>query len=221
MQPLAAMNMPEKTTVFILFVGLLYGCSQRASSSDAQPSVSEVAVGFVSYQQITKSVVYVNPELAMSCRGISREEVESARIKFGPHANTGILIYMNKPAADAFATNASAYPVGAVIVKQKSIHGYTDNDGKRVYEADTGVGGMVKRSAGYDPKHGDWEYFYFEDIKKVESGRISTCVQCHASAKDKDYVFGTWRRGHSQLNNPSDIYYGIPISESNGTKLRL
>ena len=208
------MNTSAKAAAVILLAGSMWGCSQSSPSSVTPPSVSEIATGFTNYQRITKSVVYVNPELAMSCRGASREEVESARIKFGPHANTGILIYMNKPAADAFATNASAYPVGAVSVKQKSIHGYTDNDGKRVYEADTGVGGMVKRSAGYDPKHGDWEYFYFEDIKKVESGRISTCVQCHASAKDKDYVFGTWRRGHSQLNNPSDIYYGIPISES-------
>jgi len=188
------MNTSAKTVVFILIVGSLCGCSQPTHSSDTRPSVSEVAVGFTNYQQITKSVVYVNPELAMLCRGASKEEVEAARIKFGPHANTGILIYMNKIAADAFATPESAYPVGAVIVKQKSIHGYTDKDGKQVYEADTGVGGMMKRPAGYDPKHGDWEYFYFEDAKKIESGRISTCVQCHSSAKDKDYVFGTWRK---------------------------
>jgi hypothetical protein len=71
-------------------------------------------------------------------------------------------------------------------VKQKQIQGYTTKDGKRVHEADTGVGGMVKRSAGYDPTHGDWEYFYFEDPKKIESGRIASCVQCHSSAKDKD-----------------------------------
>ena len=130
----------------------------------------------------------------MLCRGASKGEVDAARVRFGPHANTGILIYMNKLAADAFATNASAFPIGAVVVKQKQIHGYTNEDGKRVYEADTGVGGMVKRSAGYDPKHGDWEYFYFEDTKKIESGRIASCVQCHSSAKDKDYVFGTWRK---------------------------
>ena len=91
----------------------------------------------------------------MLCRGASREEVEAARVEFGPHANTGILIYMNKLAADAFATNASAFPVGAVVVKQKMIHGHSDKSGRRVHEADTGVGGMMKRPAGYDPKHGD------------------------------------------------------------------
>jgi hypothetical protein len=181
--------------MFILLTGSLCAWSQSSPSSSTQPSASEVAAGFTNYQKITSGEVYVNPELAMLCRGASKEEVEAARIKFGPHANTGILIYMNKIAADAFSTNASAYPVGAVIVKQKSIQGYTAKDGTRVHEANTGVGGMVKRPAGYDSKHGDWEYFYFEDARKIESGRIPTCVQCHSSARDKDYVFGTWRKG--------------------------
>src|SRR5437667_9992461 len=128
----------------------------------------------------------------MLCRGASKEVVDAARIKFGPHANTGIVIYMNKLAGEAFSTNASVFPVGSVVVKQKSIRGYFDNEGKRIRDSDTGVGGMVKRAAGYDPKHGDWEYFYFEDARKIESGRISSCVRCHESAKSKDYVFGTW-----------------------------
>lgn len=136
----------------------------------------------------------MNPELAMLCRGASKEEVERARLKFGPHANTGIVIFMNPSAANAFATNGSVYPIGAIIVKQKTIHGYTDKNGKRIHEPDNGIGGMIKRPAGYDPRNGDWEYFYFEDAKKIESGRITSCVQCHSSAKDKDYVFGTWRK---------------------------
>ncbi len=98
---------------------------------------------------------------------------------------------MNNLAADAFSLSANRYPVGAVIVKQKLVHGYRDKDGKPVNAAN-GVGGMVKRPPGYDPKHGDWEYFYFQDSSKVQSGRISSCVQCHDAAKDRDYMFGTW-----------------------------
>jgi hypothetical protein len=58
-----------------------------------------------------------------------------------------------------------------------------------------GVGGMVKRHKGYDPANGDWEYFYFEDASKIESGRISSCIQCHSRASDRDYVFGDWAKG--------------------------
>ena len=102
--------------------------STPRSSHGAGPSVSEIAVNFTNYQQITKSVVFVNPELAMLCRGASKEEVDAARIKFGPHANTGIVVYMNKLAGEAFSTNASVFPVGSVVVKQKTIHGYFDNE---------------------------------------------------------------------------------------------
>src|SRR5580658_1646182 len=99
------MNTPTKATAFILIAGSLWGWSQSSPSTGAQPSVSEVAASFTNFSLITKNVVFVNPELAMLCRGASKEEVEAARIKFGPHANTGILIYMNKLAADAFTTN--------------------------------------------------------------------------------------------------------------------
>lgn len=90
---------------------------------------------------------------------------------------------MNDLAATAFRSGSNAYPVGAVVVKQKHKH-----YGKDV----SGVGGMVKRSTGYDPQHGDWEYFYFEDPQKIESGRLASCVQCHDAAKQGDHVFGTW-----------------------------
>ncbi len=171
-----------------------WGWLQSSPSSGPQPSVAEIATSYRTYQQITKSVVHVDPLLSMLCRGMSKEEVEAARARSGPHANTGILIYMNKLAADAFNASATSFPAGAVIVKQKEIVGPKDKDWRRLRESDDGVGGMVKRPTGYDPEHGDWEYFYFEDTAKIESGPIPTCVQCHSSAKDKDYVFGTWRK---------------------------
>ena len=187
------MNIKPKAIIFILaaIATSAWAQSSPMAKSDDAPPISEIATTFTNYVKVTKDPVFVNPELAMLCRGASKEEVETARNKYSPHANTKILIYMNKSAADAFATNATVFPVGAVVVKQKTILGYREN-GKWVRDTDTGVGGMVKRSPGYDPAHGDWEYFYFEDPKKIESGRISSCVQCHESAKDKDHVFGTW-----------------------------
>jgi len=170
----------------------MWAQSTTPAKAEADPSISEIAANFTNYTRITKDPVYVNMELAILCRGASKEEVEAARTKFGPHANAAILIYMNQSAASAFGTNATPYPVGSVIVKQKKVLGYREN-GKWVNEVNNGVGGMVKRPSGYDPEHGDWEYFYFEDPKKIQSGRIASCVQCHAAAKEKDHVFGTWR----------------------------
>ena len=156
-------------------------------------SVSEVAYNCSRYRKITKEEVLVNPDLAARCVGVSQSTMEAVRARFGPHANAGILIYMNDAAAEAF-DKGTLFPMGAVVVKCKSLHRYRGGDGKWAQHASKGVGGMVKRAPGYDPWHGDWEYFYFDEPTKIESGRITSCVSCHESAKSTDYVFGTWRR---------------------------
>jgi hypothetical protein len=184
------------TVSIAVFVTLSTGCSYQSAKTDksvASVTIADIATAYTSYHKVTDSEVYVNPELAMLCVGASREQVESARTRHGPHANTSILIYMNEPASQVFSNRTNVYPVGSVIVKQKRIHGYWDRkSGEKIPTAENGVGGMVKRAAGYDPAHGDWEYFYFEDKSNIQAGRIQSCVQCHEGAKDKDYVFGTW-----------------------------
>jgi hypothetical protein len=184
-------------TNIAVFVILITGCSNRSVTTGktaASVAVADIAAAYKSYHKVTDNEAYVNPELAMLCRGVSREEVESFQTRHGPHAHSAVLIYMNEPAAQVFSRGDDAYPVGSVIVKQKRIFGYYDQKtGQTVSSADNGVGGMVKRAAGYDSAHGDWEYFYFEQVSNIQSGRIQSCVQCHEGAKDKDYVFGTWR----------------------------
>jgi len=176
-----------------IFVGIV-GVCVMANKAAAPVAIADIAATYTSYRKVTDSDVYVNPELAMLCRGASREEVEAAKIKHGPHAHTAILVYMNEPAAQVFSRGDKVYPAGSVIVKQKRILGFYDyKSGKNISRAENGVGGMVKRAAGYDPDHGDWEYFYFEDKSKIQAGRIQSCVQCHEGAKSTDYVFGTWR----------------------------
>ena len=167
----------------IVFIFLAASVSAWAQPSAISPTISEIATAYTNYSRITEHAVFVNPELAVQCAPVSKPQIAAAEAKFGPHANSAMLIYMNPLAADAFGTNAT-FPVGSVVVKQKTIPGHDTNNG---------VGGMVKRPAGYDPAHGDWKYFYFESPKKIESGRIASCVQCHDSAKEKDHVFGTWR----------------------------
>jgi cytochrome P460 len=172
---------------------VICGCSKLSGTQVGlpipEPAVAEIAKNYQDYRRITAQPVLVNPELAMLCVGASKAQVDSARTKFGPHANTSITIYMNDLARTAFR-DRRLYPVGAVVVKCKKLLGYGGHA-----ENETGVGGMVKRPSGYDSTHGDWEYFYFEQPKSVESGRISSCVQCHDAAKTSDFVFGTWVRG--------------------------
>lgn len=153
----------------------------------------------------------------MLCRGATAQEVQAARAKYGPHANASVVIYMNDAAATAFRAKAAAYPVGAVVIKEKKLGAHHDEAGNWVPAAGDGVGGMIKRAAGYDPEHGDWEYFYFDQSSaydmstvvkpafKVESGRIASCAQCHDAAKRTDYVFGSWENPHNPFAVPTQI----------------
>jgi hypothetical protein len=142
---------------------------------------------------MTTAPVRVSPELAILCVPATREHVDLEIKRSGPHAHTMVRIYMNDLAAETFRASKNDYPVGSIVVKEKIAGGYMselqspDNTG-----ASNGVGGMIKRPAGYDPDHGDWEYFYADDTAKIESGRIASCVNCHQGAAPTDYVFGTW-----------------------------
>lgn len=160
-------------------------------------NVEDLACSYAELTLITKEPVLVDLQLAMLCRGVSQQDVDDARKRNGPHAHTSVKIYMNEIAAEAFRDRATAYPVGSVIVKEKLGLEYdlVDAGGEREQNAAktaSGVGGMIKRAAGDDPEHGDWEYFYFEDPAKIEHGKIASCVECHRGASATDYVFGGW-----------------------------
>lgn len=204
-----------KMTLCEICLACLPGCSgeQTASmsTSDAKkqagaiesrtvqdaPVVEELARSYAELTLITKEPMLVDPQLASLCVGISQQTVDDARKLNGPHAHTSVKIYMNEIAAEAFRDRSTAYPVGSVIVKEKLGLEYDliDADGERERNASktaSGVGGMIKRAAGYDSEHGDWEYFYFEGPTKIEHGKIASCVECHRGASATDYVFGGW-----------------------------
>lgn len=188
-------SLPISLMTSVCVSAAICGCSKSSGNQvgplTAYPTVAEIAKSYGDYQSLTAQPVFVNPELAMSCVGASKAQVDAARVKFGPHANAAISIYMNDAAANAFRERRS-YPVGAVVVKRKKLMSYSGSNGVSPGEAENGVGGMVKRSPGYDSAHGDWEYFYFDRPDHIESGQIASCVQCHNAAKTSDYVFGSW-----------------------------
>src|SRR5687768_12601701 len=121
----------------IFFVALMLGCSESPPPLGAEPSVGTVAARFKEYRRMTEEMVFVNPEFLVQCVSLSNEQVETARAKFGPHANTGIVIYMNELAAAGFLGKSNSFPAGAVIVKEKQMGGGAVGNGLG------GVGGMI------------------------------------------------------------------------------
>jgi hypothetical protein len=56
------------------------------------------------------------------------------------------------------------------------------------------VAAMVKREAGYDTEHGDWEYVYTTLGEKSETqrGKLDACIACHRIKARQDYLYGTY-----------------------------
>ena len=189
-----------RLSLFLRIVVLIQasGCTPAEEASLApdhpsSPRVADIARDYRQLQSMTKEPVYVDPGLAMLCRGATTSDVEKARKRSGPHAHTAVRIYMNELAANAFQQRSTAYPVGSVVVKEKTALSYhSEGHEQTLTKPHDGVGGMIKRPRGFDAAHGDWEYFDFEDPSRIESGKIASCVQCHDGASTRDHVFGGW-----------------------------
>ncbi|MBI3820407.1 MAG: cytochrome P460 family protein [Planctomycetes bacterium] len=179
------------------------------------PPPEDVAVAAKSYtmfELMTPKGVNVSKSLFELCAGPSFENVRRWSNADGPHTFCVAMMYMNTQAALAFRTDKPEYPIGSIIIKEKQymkvdhtkpasrpaskgpMIQIEDKLYPRSELATHGVGGMIKRAPGYDTEHGDWEYFYFEKPGRIESGKIANCVQCHANAADRGYVFGSWNK---------------------------
>lgn len=177
----------------ILLMAACDGREISSSETSAGPDVHQVAKDYRLLTSMTKQPAYVDPNLAMLCSSVPAPQVAPARPDSTPPTRTAVSIYMNDPAASAFAVSTVKYPVGSVIVKEKTGLPYAKSVGdEKEIHGHAGVGGMIKRAPGYDTSHGDWEYFYFEDPGKIENGKIASCIQCHSGAASRDYVFGSW-----------------------------
>jgi hypothetical protein len=99
-------------------------------------------------------------------------------------ANSFGVVYANGPAARAMsAGEAAKFPAGSVIVREKLLSA----DGTKPEL----LAVMVKRAAGFNPAGGDWEFLIIDgaQTRVRERQRKGGCLECHASQRDRDFVF--------------------------------
>ena len=157
-------------------------------------SIAGVPDDYAKLQLLTPQPVFLDSNLLALCASYQAvlDVLEHAKQRAGPHAMAAIRVFMNDSAAAAFRNSAKAYPVGALIVKEKQASQSPDDTPDESPAKPFAVAGMIKRKAGYDPSHGDWEYFYIEGAGRLERGRLASCIDCHHKAARSDYVFGDW-----------------------------
>jgi hypothetical protein len=94
-------------------------------------------------------------------------------------------VYANALARGALAKDGlgTKFPAGSVIVREK-LSRETDVLPQL-------VAAMIKRAPGFNPKGGDWEFLIADGkLAKVrERQKTGSCLKCHSSQADRDFVF--------------------------------
>jgi hypothetical protein len=105
----------------------------------------------------------------------------------GPHAAYSIVVRVSPDGVDAYR-EGRPLPRGAVVVKEK----YANASGSGPMQA---YALMTKREEGFDPAGGDWEYAFVglsDGRASTARGRLPGCAGCHASARERDYLFRSY-----------------------------
>ncbi len=100
------------------------------------------------------------------------------------HDTTFGVVYANDLAREALLSEGRAkFPVGSIIVREKLSHAEATQPEL--------VAVMMKRARGFNPKGGDWEFLTADGMltKVREQQRKGSCLECHSSQADRDFVF--------------------------------
>jgi hypothetical protein len=173
------------TIVEALFIGVILTVSCLpfvAAAADVAVTEKNVATFYRDFHRLTKQPHRIAPLTGFLCRTPTPADYEWEKKQTGPHHHKSIHLYANPSAMRAVTNEGGVFPVGSVIVKEKFIN---------TNQID-GIGGMIKRTPGFDPTNGDWEYFYYSVSGTLTLGRLQNCIDCHRGARTNDYVFSVW-----------------------------
>jgi hypothetical protein len=191
-------DIEAKMKRIILIVSFyICGCSSPPDRT-SQPPTSTTSnyshqretlnIDYGDWPKVTEKPHPVALAFYLDCRLPSPEMIQQQKDlekQYGPHAKAWIIVRVNPTGVAQFKAGQPV-PVGTVVIKEKHLN-YSPNS------KPDAVAAMTKREPGYDPDHGDWEYAY-EELKpeqrrKLEKGKIVSCIECHKGTKSTDYLF--------------------------------
>lgn len=156
----------------------IWACGSSSSSVEDTLLTRTRVADYRQWHRVNPTPILVSRAFAGSC-SIS---VDTAFLP-DPHENTYITVYVNDTGKQTMLTQANpTFPVGTVIVKQKS----SSVQGDRVQLLTV----MEKQKAGFNPQNGDWDYAVLSgDAAQIQAhGKLPKCQGCHALVKDQDYT---------------------------------
>jgi hypothetical protein len=124
-----------------------------------------------------KTTIYLEGVGAPPVPASPRREKKSHDASFG-------VVYANDPAREALANEGrTKFPVGSIIVREKLASAEATQPEL--------VAVMLKRTPGFNPEGGDWEFLTADGMltKVGARQRKGSCLECHSSQVERDFVF--------------------------------
>jgi predicted RNA-binding protein with PUA domain len=119
--------------------------------------------------------------------GVFSESRSTPRKNEATHENGGKsfgVVYVNSLAREFVSAGPSfQFPPGAIIVREKLAK--ADDARPQLLTV------MIKRVRGFNPKANDWEFLMLDGAtnKILERQKEGSCLDCHESQKQRDYVY--------------------------------
>lgn len=156
---------------FLIAIILIFCLSPIFANGQAEGTTTDMFSDYMSWTKVNRETITGD---ATGVLGPAHEGAKGFRE-----------IYVNdlgKPVY--FGEMAYPFPVGTIIVKES----YNEDNGMKGILKNLTV--MVKKTSGYDPANGDWEYIMASPTFDVmDQGKIGMCIGCHSAEKDKDFTF--------------------------------
>lgn len=158
------------------------------------PSVADDVLKFADYRKwhrVNDKPAEMSDVIASLCRIVDPGEEEAIRrTNPNPHQRKDerctYTVFVNEVGKGRLLKGGvTPFPVGTILVKEK--HKGSDANSSELLTV------MVKREKGFAPDNGDWQYLVLDGFAKaIQKGDTTTCVKCHASVRENDFVYADY-----------------------------
>jgi hypothetical protein len=157
----------------------------RAENFSSRAMVKEVE-GYRNWTKVNAVPQLMPVQVATACV-MPIPPTEEADMPGNPHREKFFTVYVNDKGRDAMLKERNPnFPEGSIIVKEK-----LPSKESRTPELLTV---MIKRTRGFNPESGDWEYMVLDGAgTRIEGrGNLQNCQGCHVANRKTDYIFRTY-----------------------------
>lgn len=184
---IAQLAMLAVSLLAALVLLVLFSAQDESSTAQAETKQIQEIEGYRTWTKVNPTPQRMPDLIARSCLLHKSPSGEPIDPKTNPHLEKFITVYVNDIGlATMLQQKNPKFAEGSVIVKEKLPTQQSQSPELLTI--------MIKRTKGYNPENGDWEYMVTNGSGTEVEGRgsLAQCQACHFNRPQTDYIFRTY-----------------------------